>query len=81
MLAAVLQGLDTASAQSATFFYADSRYGDTAFDAAYEARQIALFRADAPALTAARLALAGAVGQVIRNGLAVMGVEAADELH
>ena len=38
-------------------------------------------RADAPALTAARLALAGAVGQVIRNGLAVMGVEAADELH
>jgi arginyl-tRNA synthetase len=38
-------------------------------------------RADAPALTSARLALAGAVGQVIRNGLAVMGVEAADELH
>jgi arginyl-tRNA synthetase len=38
-------------------------------------------RADAPALTAARLAMADAVGQVIRNGLAVMGVEAADELH
>ena len=38
-------------------------------------------RADAPALTSARLALTGAVGQVIRNGLAVMGVEAADELH
>ena len=38
-------------------------------------------RADAPAPTSARLALAGAVGQVIRNGLAVMGVEAADELH
>jgi arginyl-tRNA synthetase len=38
-------------------------------------------RADNPALTAARLALAGAVGQVIRNGLGVMGVEAADELH
>ncbi len=37
--------------------------------------------ADDPALTAARLALADAVGQVIRNGLAVMGVEAADELH
>jgi arginyl-tRNA synthetase len=37
--------------------------------------------ADNPALTAARLALAGAVGQVIRNGLAVMGVTAADELH
>ena len=38
-------------------------------------------RADAPALTAARLALADAVGQAIRNGLAVMGVDAADELH
>ena len=38
-------------------------------------------RADSPALTAARLALADAVGQVIRNGLSVMGVEAADELH
>jgi arginyl-tRNA synthetase len=38
-------------------------------------------RADTPALTAARLALAGVVGQVIRNGLGVMGVEAADELH
>jgi arginyl-tRNA synthetase len=37
--------------------------------------------ADNPALTAARLALAEAVAQVIRNGLAVMGVEAADELH
>ena len=38
-------------------------------------------RADDPALTAARLALAGVVGQVIRNGLAVMGVDAANELH
>ena len=38
-------------------------------------------RADAPALTAARLHLAAAIGQVIRNGLAVMGVEAANELH
>ncbi|KPF75808.1 arginyl-tRNA synthetase [alpha proteobacterium AAP81b] len=37
-------------------------------------------RADAPALTAARLAMANAVGQVLRNGLAVMGVEAAEEL-
>ena len=37
--------------------------------------------ADNPALTAARLALADGVGQVIRNGLAVMGVEAANELH
>jgi arginyl-tRNA synthetase len=38
-------------------------------------------QSDAPGLTAARLALAGAVGQVIRNGLAVMGVDAADELN
>ncbi len=38
-------------------------------------------QASAPALTAARLALAEGVGQVIRNGLAVMGVEAALELH
>ena len=38
-------------------------------------------RADDPALTAARLAMADAVGQVIRNGLGVMGVDAADELH
>ncbi len=37
--------------------------------------------ADQPALTAARLALADAVGQVIRNGLGVMGVEAANELN
>ena len=37
--------------------------------------------ADNPALTAARLALAEATGQVIRNGLSVMGVEAANELN
>jgi arginyl-tRNA synthetase len=37
--------------------------------------------AENPALTAARLALAQGVGQVLRNGLAVMGVEAADELN
>ena len=37
--------------------------------------------ADRPDLTAARLALARAVGQVIRNGLAVIGVAAAEELH
>ena len=36
---------------------------------------------DDPALSAARLALADAIGQIIRNGLAVMGVEAAEELH
>ena len=37
--------------------------------------------ADRPDLTAARLATARAVGQVIRNGLAVIGVAAAEELH
>ncbi len=37
--------------------------------------------ADRPDLTAARLAMARAVGQVIRTGLAVIGVAAAEELH
>ncbi len=36
--------------------------------------------ADRPDLTAARLALADGVGQIIRNGLGVMGVEAVTEL-
>ena len=36
--------------------------------------------ADDPALTAARLSLADGVGQVIRNGLAIMGVEAVEEM-
>ena len=39
-----------------------------------------VIEADAP-LTAARLALARAVGQVIRNGLGVMGVEPVEEMH
>ncbi|WP_310497558.1 arginine--tRNA ligase [Sandarakinorhabdus sp.] len=43
------------------------------------ARRVVL--ADRPDLTAARLALAGAVGQVLRGGLAVIGVEAAQELY
>jgi arginyl-tRNA synthetase len=34
-----------------------------------------------PRLSAARLALAQAVGQVIGNGLAIMGVEAAEEMR
>ncbi len=36
--------------------------------------------AERPALTAARLALSDAVGQVIRNGLGLMGVAAAEEM-
>jgi arginyl-tRNA synthetase len=36
---------------------------------------------DDPALTAARLALADAIGQVIRNGLGIMGVAAAEEMN
>jgi arginyl-tRNA synthetase len=36
---------------------------------------------DDPALTCARLFLADAIGQIIRNGLAIMGVEAVEELH
>jgi len=34
-----------------------------------------------PALTAARLFLARAIGQIIRNGLGIMGVEAVQEMH
>jgi arginyl-tRNA synthetase len=37
--------------------------------------------ADRPDMSAARLALADAIGQIIRNGLAVMGVAAAEEMH
>ncbi|MED5205972.1 MAG: DALR anticodon-binding domain-containing protein, partial [Pseudomonadota bacterium] len=33
-----------------------------------------------PELTAARLFLAAQVGQVIRNGLAILGVEAVEEM-
>ena len=36
---------------------------------------------DDPAATRARLSLAAAIGQVIRNGLAVMGVEAVSEMN
>ncbi|WP_243395705.1 arginine--tRNA ligase [Sphingomonas oleivorans] len=37
--------------------------------------------ADDPARTGARLALSDAIGQIIRNGLAVMGVAAAEEMQ
>lgn len=36
---------------------------------------------DQPDLTRARLELASAIGQVIRNGLSIMGVAAAEEMH
>ncbi len=36
---------------------------------------------DDHAVTAARLSLAAAIGQIIRNGLAIMGVEAVAEMH
>ncbi len=39
-----------------------------------------MFQADAPEVTAARLFLATAIGQVIANGLAIMGVTAAEEM-
>ena len=37
--------------------------------------------ADDAGLTAARLFLASAIGQIIRNGLSIMGVEAVTEMH
>ncbi len=36
---------------------------------------------DDPATTRARLFLADAIGQIIRNGLSIMGVEAVEEMH
>jgi arginyl-tRNA synthetase len=39
-----------------------------------------MFQPDAPEVTAARLFLASAIGQVIANGLAIMGVAAAEEM-
>jgi len=36
---------------------------------------------DDAAVSASRLALAGAIGQVLKNGLAIMGVEAAEEMR
>jgi arginyl-tRNA synthetase len=32
-------------------------------------------------LTRARLELASAIGQIVRNGLAIMGVQAAEEMQ
>ena len=37
--------------------------------------------ADDPPLTAARLALSRAIGQIIRNGLSIMGVTPVEEMH
>ena len=39
-----------------------------------------IIRADDPELTAARLFMASQIGQVIRNGLAILGVEAVEEM-
>lgn len=36
---------------------------------------------DHPAITCARLSLADAIGQIIRNGLGIMGVHAVEEMH
>jgi arginyl-tRNA synthetase len=35
----------------------------------------------APEITRARLELASAIGQIVRNGLGIMGVAAAEEMH
>jgi len=43
----IVQAVDTAAAASPTYFYANHRYGDRTFDAAYEAQQIALFKQNA----------------------------------
>jgi hypothetical protein len=50
---AILDALDRATATSPTFFYENFRWQGRHFDAAYEAQQIALFRAEAEEYVAA----------------------------
>ena len=52
-----------------------------AWNAGNDAPERRFLISDNPALTAARLFLADALGQVIRNGLTIMGVEAVEELN
>ena len=52
-----------------------------AWNAGNDAPERRFLISDNPPLTAARLFLADALGQVIRNGLAIMGVEAVEELN
>lgn len=46
---AFLEALDAVATRSPTYFYQNTAWGDRTFDAAYEAQQIALFRANAKA--------------------------------
>lgn len=52
-----------------------------AWNAGNDAPERRFLISDNPPLTAARLFLADALGQVIRNGLTIMGVEAVEELN
>ncbi|AHE51878.1 arginine--tRNA ligase [Sphingomonas sanxanigenens] len=52
----------------------------SAYNAGNDRPERRFLRADDAAITAARLALANGIGQVVRNGLAVMGVEAVEEM-
>jgi hypothetical protein len=53
--AAVLAALDKAHAENPNFFYRNFTLGPRRFDAAYEEKQIELFKKDAPAIIAAYL--------------------------
>ncbi len=53
VVAAMLNALDQATASSPNFFYANREYNGRTFDAAYEAEQVALFRANAEPLVQA----------------------------
>ncbi|MGF7151005.1 arginyl-tRNA synthetase [Sphingomonas zeicaulis] len=52
----------------------------SAYNAGNDRPERRFLRPDDAAITAARLALANGIGQVVRNGLAVMGVEAVEEM-
>ena len=63
------------------FFLADLAAAFHSFwNAGNDDAGLRIIRADDPELTAARLFMASQIGQVIRNGLAILGVEAVEEM-
>ena len=63
------------------FFLSDMAAAFHAFwNAGNDDPKLRIIQADDPELTAARLFLAAQIGQVIRNGLAILGVQAVEEM-
>lgn len=79
----VVEGAATAREPHRIAFYLYDLAAEfhAAWNAGNDDPQRRFLLADDPALTRARLFLADAIGQIIRNGLAVMGVEAAWEMQ